>query len=128
MAGDIDFVPGNLAAVISHVNGGRLRALGVTSKEPVSQLPGVPPITKTIAGFENAGWWGLMAPAGTPKEIVQKIYEDTKRILDSTELKARFYAQGLTPVGNTPEQFAKAIAEETALWAQVVRQRKVQIR
>ena len=128
ISGDIDFVPGNLAAVIGHINGGRLRALGVTSKEPAPQLPEVPPISKTIPGFENAGWWGLVAPAGTPKEIVRKIYEDTKRVLESTELKARFYAQGLAPVGNTPEEFARAIAEESALWAQVVSQRKIQIR
>ena len=126
-AGDIDFVPANLAAAMTFLNGGRIRALGVTSRDEAVQLPGVPPIAKTIPGFENSGWWGLAAPAGTPKEIVQKAYEDTKRVLNSTELKARFYAQGLVPVGNSPEEFAKAIAEETALWAKVVKQRKIQI-
>ena len=126
-AGDIDFVPANLAAAMTFINGGRIRALGVTSREEAVQLPGVPPVAKTIPGFENSGWWGLAAPAGTPKEIVQKAYEDTKRVLNSTELKARFYAQGLVPVGNSPEQVAKDIAAETALWAKVVKQRRIQI-
>jgi tripartite-type tricarboxylate transporter receptor subunit TctC len=127
IAEDIDFVPSNLAAAIGYVNGGRIRALGVTSKQSAPQLPGVPPIGETVPGFENSGWWGLVAPAGTPREIVQKVYQDTKNVLGSTELKARFYAQGLAPVGNTPEEFAKTITEETALWAKVVKQRKIQI-
>ncbi len=127
IAGDIDFVPANLAAAIGHINGGRIRALGVTSKEAAVLLPGVPPIAKTLPGFENIGWFGIVAPAGTPKEIIQKVYHDTKRALEDTQMKARFWAQGLSPVGNSPEEMGKALKEETALWAKVVKQRKLQI-
>jgi tripartite-type tricarboxylate transporter receptor subunit TctC len=90
-------------------------------------MPGVPAIAATLPGFENSGWFGIVAPAGTPREIVRKIYLETKRALDTTELKARFYAQGLTPVANTPEEFARAMKAESAMWARVVKQRNIRV-
>jgi tripartite-type tricarboxylate transporter receptor subunit TctC len=128
VGGETSFAVTNLAAAVGHVNSGRLRALGVTSKASVPQLPNVPPIANTLPGFENAGWFGLVAPTGTPKEIIDKVYRDTKKALESTEMKARFYAQGLTPVGNSPDEMARAMKEETALWARVVRERKIQVK
>jgi tripartite-type tricarboxylate transporter receptor subunit TctC len=128
VGGETDFFLGNMAAAIGHINGGRLRALGVTSKAEAPQLPGVPPIAKTVPGFENAGWFGIVAPTGTPKEIVQKVYRDTKKALEDTQMKARFFAQGLAPVGNSPEEMAKALKEETALWAKVVKERKISVK
>jgi tripartite-type tricarboxylate transporter receptor subunit TctC len=100
----------------------------VTSKTEAPQLPGVPPIAKTVPGFENSGWFGIVAPAGTPNDIVQKVYQDTRRILESTEMKARFYAQGLAAVGNSPAEFAKAMKEESQLWAKVVKERKIEVK
>ena len=70
VGGETTFSVANVAAAIGHINGGRLRALGVTSKDRAPQLPGVPPIAKTLPGFENTGWFGLVAPTGTPKEII----------------------------------------------------------
>ena len=128
IGGEINFALTNLAAAIPHISGARLRALGVTSATEAPQLPGVPPVAKTLPGFENAGWFGIVAPAGTPKDIVQKIYEDTRKTLDSTEMKARFYAQGLAPVGNSPAQFAAAMKAESQLWAKVVRERKIEVK
>ena len=128
VAGEVDFFVGNVAASIGHINGGRLRALGVTSKTEAPQLPGVPPIAKTVPGFENAGWFGIVAPTGTPNEIIQKVYRDTKKALEDTRLKARLYAQGLAPVGNSPQEMAKALKEETALWAKVVKERHIQVK
>jgi tripartite-type tricarboxylate transporter receptor subunit TctC len=128
VGGEINFFVGNVAAAIGHINGGRIRALGVTSKAEAPQLPGVPPIAKTVPGFENSGWFGIVAPTGTPKEIVQKVYRDTKKALEDTQMKARFFAQGLAPVGNSPEEMAKALKEETALWAKVVRERKISVK
>jgi len=128
VAGETNFFVGNLAASIGHINGGRIRALGVTSKTEAPQLPGVPPIANTVAGFENTGWFGLVAPTGTPKEIIHKVYEDTKQALQDTHMKARLYSQGLAPVGNSPEEMAKALKEETALWAKVVRERKISVK
>jgi tripartite-type tricarboxylate transporter receptor subunit TctC len=128
VAGETSFFLGNLAASIGHINGGRLRALGVTSRGEAPQLPGVPPIGKTIPGFENTGWFGIVAPTGTPREIVQKVYADTKKALEASDLRGRLYVQGLAPVGNTPEQMAKEMKEESALWARVVRERKIQVK
>ncbi|HEX7053542.1 MAG TPA: tripartite tricarboxylate transporter substrate-binding protein, partial [Burkholderiales bacterium] len=82
----------------------------------------------TVPGFENAGWFGIVAPTGTPKEIVQKVYRDTKKALEDSTMKGRLYAQGLAPVGNSPEEMAKALKEETALWAKVVKERKISVK
>ncbi|MEK6243919.1 MAG: tripartite tricarboxylate transporter substrate-binding protein [Pseudomonadota bacterium] len=127
VGGDTSFFVANVAAAIGHIGSGRLRALGVTSKSEFGPLPGVPPIARTLPGFENTGWFGIVAPTGTPKEIVQKVYRDTKKALESTEMKARFYVQGLAPVGDTPEEMGRAMKEETQLWARVVRERKIKV-
>jgi tripartite-type tricarboxylate transporter receptor subunit TctC len=127
VSGDTTFAVTNVAAALPHINSGKLRALGVTSKGEFPQLAGVPPIAQTLPGFENAGWFGIVAPTGTPKEIIQKVYQDTKKVLESTELRARLYVQGLAPVGNTPEEMGKAMQAESALWARVVRERKIRV-
>jgi tripartite-type tricarboxylate transporter receptor subunit TctC len=128
VGGETNFFVGNIAASIGHINGGRLRALGVTSKDSAPQLPEVPPIGRTVPGFENYGWFGIVAPAGTPREVVQKVYQDSRKALDTTEIKARFFTQGLAPVGNSPEAMAKAMQEETELWRVVVRERKIEVK
>jgi len=127
VAGQINFMVTNVAAAIGFVNSGRLRALGVTSKTEFAQLPGVPPIAKTLPGFENTGWFGIVAPTGTPNDVVQKVYRDTKKALESSRLRARFYVQGLVPVGDAPAEMGRAMKEESQLWARVVRERKIKV-
>ena len=127
VAGDITFAVSNLAANLPHINSGRLRALGVTSKAEAMQLPGVPPIAKTLPGFENVGWFGIVAPTGTPKAIIDKVYRDSKRALEASDLRARLFVQGLAPVANSPEEFGRAMKEETRLWARVVKERHIQV-
>ncbi|HEX7250253.1 MAG TPA: tripartite tricarboxylate transporter substrate-binding protein [Burkholderiales bacterium] len=128
VGGETTFLVTNVAAALPHLTAGRIRALGVSSKAEAPQLPGVPPIAKTIPGFENAGWFGIVAPTGTPKEIVQKVYVDTKKALEDSRMKGRFYAQGLAPVGNSPEEMAKAMQAETQLWAKVVKERGITVK
>src|SRR5712692_8301717 len=128
VGGEISFTVTNLAATLPHVSSGRVRALGVTSRAEAPQLPGVPPVADTLPGFENTGWFGIVAPTGTPREIIWKVYKDTKKALEASDLKARLYAQGLAPVGNTPEEMARAMKEETVLWARVVRERKIEVK
>jgi succinate dehydrogenase cytochrome b556 subunit len=127
VGGDTAFAVTNVAAAVGHIGSGRLRALGVTSKAEFPLLPGVPTIARTLPGFENTGWFGIVAPTGTSKDIIQKVYQDTKKALESTEMKARLYVQGLAPVGNTPEEMGAAMKAETELWSQVVRQRKIKV-
>jgi tripartite-type tricarboxylate transporter receptor subunit TctC len=126
--GETAFTVTNLAATLPHIQSGRVRALGVTSKVEAPQLPGVPPVAKTLPGFENTGWFGIVAPTGTPREVIQKVYHDTKKALEASDLRGRLYVQGLAPVGNSPEEMAKALKEETALWARVVRERKISVK
>ena len=127
MAGQVQFATPNLSAVINFVKQGKLRALGVTSKQRSPQLPDVPAVAETLPGFENLGWFGLMAPAGTAKEVVDKVYRDSAKALGAADVKSRFEGLGMAPVGNTPAEFATAIREETGRWAKIVRERKLQI-
>ena len=126
-SGEITFTVTNVAATLPHIQSGRVRALGVTSKLEVPQLPGVPPVARTLAGFENTGWFGIVAPAGTPREIIDKVYRDTRKALEASDLRARLYVQGLAPVGNTPEEMGRAMKEESKLWARVVKERNIKV-
>jgi tripartite-type tricarboxylate transporter receptor subunit TctC len=127
VAGQIVFVTPNLSAAIGYVQQGRLRALGVTSRQRVPQLKDVPAVAETLPGFENLGWFGLMAPTGTPAAVIDKVYRDTAKALEAQDLRKRFDDLGMAPVGNPPGEFAKAIREESALWAKVIRARKLEI-
>ena len=128
VGGETHFFLPNVAAAIGHIKGGRLRALWVTSKTETPQLPGVPPIANAVPGFENTGWFGIVAPRGTPKEIIDKVYQDTKRALQDPVMKEKFFAQGLAPVGNTPEEMGRAMKAESELWKTVVHARKIQVK
>ena len=128
VGGETHFFLGNVAASIGHIKGGRLRALGVTSKTEAPQLPGVPPIANAVPGFENVGWFGIVAPTGTPKAIIDKVYQDTRKALQDPGMKAKFFAQGLAPVGNSPEEMGRAMKAESELWKNVVSARKIQVK
>jgi tripartite-type tricarboxylate transporter receptor subunit TctC len=123
IGGQIQLVTPNLGAAIGLIQQGKIRALAVTSPQRSAQLPDVPTVAETLPGFENAGWFGLMAPAGTPKEIIDKVQRDSAKILHSDEFKAKLAQQGMVPVGNTPAEFANAIREESARWAKVIKER-----
>ena len=69
----------------------------------------------------------MQRPVVPSKDIIQKVYQDTRKALESTELRARFYVQGLAPVGNTPEEMGRAMKEESRLWARVVKERKIKV-
>ena len=127
MAGQIFFVTPNLSAAIGFVQQGKLRALGVTSKTRSTQLPDVPPVADTLPGFENLGWFGLMAPASTPKAVVDKVYQDAAKALQSPDIRKRFEEIGMVPVGNPPDRFDRQIRDERAVWAKVIRERKLQV-
>ena len=127
LAGQIQFVTPNLSAAIGFVQQGKIRALAVTSKERAKQVPNVPTVAETLPGFENLGWFGFMAPTGTPKTVIGKLHEDTVKVLQSTDVRARFEQLGMVAVGNSPEEFARAIREETARWARIIRSRKLYV-
>jgi len=83
----------------------------------------VPSASEALPGFENSGWFGLMAPTGTPQEVIDKVARDSATILRSEEFKAKLAQQGMLPVGNSPAAFAAAIREESARWARIIKDR-----
>jgi tripartite-type tricarboxylate transporter receptor subunit TctC len=127
IAGQIIFLTPNVSAAIGYVQQGRLRALAVTSKARVAQLPDVPAVAETLAGFENLGWFGLMAPTGTPPAVIDKVHRDTARALEGADLRKRFDDLGMAAVGNPPAEFARAIRDESGRWAKVIQARKLEI-
>ena len=123
MGGQIQMVPANFAAALPHIQGGRIRALAVTSSARHAQLPDVPTAGEFLPGFVNDGWWGLMVPTGTPRDVIDRVQKDSAKILLTDDFKAKFAQQGMAPVANTPNELAAAIREETARWAKVIKER-----
>ena len=121
MAGQIQMSIDNLPSALPLIQSGKLVALGVTSAQPVPQLPGVPAIASVLPGYAAEAWFLLMAPAGTPQPIIDKIAAEVDRILKKPEVIERFVKLGATPVGGTPRQLGEFIAAETAKWKQVVK-------
>jgi tripartite-type tricarboxylate transporter receptor subunit TctC len=127
VGGQIQLLTPNLSAAIGFVNAGRIRALAVTSRQRVPQIPDVPTVAETLPGFENLGWFGLVAPAATPRAVVQRIHADVVKVLRSTEVGRRFEELGMAPVGNTPAEFTQAMRAESARWEKVIRERKLTV-
>ena len=126
--GSVEMVPGNLAAMLPFIKAGKVRALGVTGAERSPAAPDIPTVGESgLPGFVNVGWFGLLAPAGTAKDIIDKVQRDSAAILATDDTRQRLLAVGMTPVANNPAQFADAIRAESATWAKVVRERKIQL-
>jgi tripartite-type tricarboxylate transporter receptor subunit TctC len=111
-----------------HIKSGKLRALAVTSRQRVGALPEVPTLAEgAMPGFDSISWIGLLAPAGTPRDIVDKISADVREIVASDEVKARISELGGVPRANTPEQFAQMIDADRKRYAQIIRDRKITV-
>jgi tripartite-type tricarboxylate transporter receptor subunit TctC len=105
-----------------HLKSGRLRALAVTSAHRALAWPDIPTVAESgFPGFDVLSWAGVLAPAGTPPEIIDRLHREIVRILDIPEVRNVFLAQSAEPVGNTPEQFAAEIKSSVARWAPVVK-------
>ena len=122
LAGDTAAMFDNPPTVMAQIKAGGLRALGVAAKQRIPQLPDVPTISEGgVPGFEATSWFGLAAPAKTPRAIVDKLAAETTKALKDPEMQKRFGAVGARLVGNTPDQFAKMVVEERARWGNVIR-------
>jgi tripartite-type tricarboxylate transporter receptor subunit TctC len=123
VGGTMDLMFDNLPSALPHVKAGKLVALAVTSSERSAALPDVPTVAEAgpVKGYEATSWFGLLAPAGTPADIVQRIQQESAKALASPALKERLLSQGAIPSGNTPAEFGRFIAAETKKWAAVVK-------
>lgn len=129
-----DLIPGNvqlffdsIPSALPHVKTGRIRAIGVASSKRSPALPEVPAINESLKGFEADNWFGLLMPAGTPREIIMKVNAEVLKILATQEVKDRLLAQGGVAVGGTPEQFAERIKADIAKWGKVARTAGIKI-
>jgi tripartite-type tricarboxylate transporter receptor subunit TctC len=121
LGGQVQLMFDNMPSALPHVKTGKLRALAVTAAKRSPATPDLPTIAESgVPGFEATSWFGLLAPAGTPKEIVTKLNKEVVRILKTPDVKERLLAQGAEPVGNSPEQFAGHIKAEIVKWRKVV--------
>ncbi len=123
VAGQTEVMFDNLPSSLPLIKAGRLKALGLTSAKPSVALPGLGTIAELgdLKGYEASSWFGLLAPAGTPPDVVKKLSDEVAKALNSPAVKEKLVAGGADPVGNTPEQFAAHIKAEIAKWAGVVK-------
>ncbi len=121
LSGQVDFNFDNLATAAPNIRAGKLKALGVTTLQRSANLPDVPPIAETLRGFAIDTWWGLVAPAGTPRETVQRLNQAFVAALQSPEAKARFAQLMADPVPTTPEEFGTFMRAELSKYERVVK-------
>jgi tripartite-type tricarboxylate transporter receptor subunit TctC len=121
LSGQVDFNFDNLATAAPNIKSGKLKPLAVTTLTRSPNLPDVPPVADTLKGFAIDTWWGLVAPAGTPRDIVQKMNTAFVAALQSPEAKARFATLMAEPVTNTPDEFAAFMKAELAKYEKVVK-------
>ena len=121
LSGQVDFNFDNLATASANIKAGKLKALAVTTARRTPLLPDVPAVAEALKGFEIDTWWGLVAPAATPKDVVAKLNQAFVAALNSTEAKTRFAALMAEPVASTPEQFGVFMKAELAKYEKVVR-------
>jgi tripartite-type tricarboxylate transporter receptor subunit TctC len=122
LGGQIPFMFANLSVVKGNVEGGKLRALAVTSGKRVPSLPNVPTIAETFPGFNAATWFALVAPAGTPREAIARINAEAKKIVATADFQQRFDQLGMIPdQDRTPDEINDYIKSEVAKWAKVIK-------
>jgi tripartite-type tricarboxylate transporter receptor subunit TctC len=121
LGGQIPVLFDNLPGSMPQIKAGRIRALGVTTKERVASIPDVPTIGETVPGYEVSVWFGISGPKGLPPEIVGKLNAAVNAVLANPKLKERFHDLGGEPMPMSPAEFGDLVADETAKWAKVVK-------
>ncbi len=122
LGGQVQVMFDNLPSALPHIKAGKLRALAVTSAKRAPALPDVPTVAEAgVPGYEASSWFGVMAPAKTPSEIVLKTRDTIAKAIARPDAHAKLLAQGADPVGNTPDEFTRFIQAEIAKWAKVVK-------
>ena len=120
----------NMPSALPHIKGGKLRALGVTGLKRSSALPEVPTIAEAgadagLRGYDSLSWSGLVAPAGTPRDVVQRLNRETASILLAPDMRQKLAEQGADAVGGSPEAFADHARREREKWGRLVRERNI---
>ena len=128
MAGTVDIMFDNIVPVTPQIKQGKLKALAVTTKTRAPSLPDVPTMSEAgFPNFEAVAWFGLLAPAGTPRPIIDRLNKETVAILNAPDIKERLAGLGATTVGDTPAEFARFIKSEIDKWAPVVKRAHIEL-
>ena len=123
MGGQIQVVFADVGLVKGHIAGGKLKGLAVTSAVRTSVMPDMPTVAEAgVPGYAAGTWYGVLAPAGTPADIVSRLNAETRKALANADVRAAFASQGVDPAGDTAEQFAGFMREEFAKWGKVIRE------
>ena len=123
LAGQIDLMFAPSQTVLPHVKAGKLKALAVTGAKRSEMLPELPTVSESgLPGYQAVGWFGVLAPAATPKPVVEKLSADVNRVLADAGVRERMHALGAEPSVNTPDEFARFIREDQAKWARLMRE------
>jgi tripartite-type tricarboxylate transporter receptor subunit TctC len=121
LSGQVQVMFDNLPSSIGHIQGGRLRAIAVTTADRAKALPDVPTIAETVPGYEASAWFGMAVPKGTPRAIIDKLNRTVNEALADPAMQAKLAELGGTLIPGTPEDFGKIVVDETAKWAKVVK-------
>ena len=117
-----------ITPVLPHIKSGKLRALAVTTAKRSSALPDVPTLDEAgLKGFDLGTWFGVLAPAATPKDVVAKLSSEMVKVIQSPDFRKRMEEIGAEPIGDTPEQMARLIKQDTERSARIVRDGKISI-
>ena len=128
IGGQVPLAYSAVAGAQAHIKSGKLVPVGVSSLKRIGSLPDVPTFSEQgVAGFEAVSWVGILAPAKTPKPVIDRLYRDISAALKENDLRERFATLGIDPVGNTPDQFAEQIKSDLARWSKVVEQAKIRV-
>ena len=126
LGGQIQMMFGPAVDILPLVKAGKLRALAVTSAKRSALAPDLPTVAETLPGFEVVGWYGLAAPAGTPKDAIARLNVEANRALKSPEIVEQFHRLGYEPIGDTPEQSSARIKSDVAQWTKIIHDAGVQ--
>ena len=121
IAGQVQLMFANIGNAQAHVRAGKLKVLGVTSPARLPAFPDVPAIAEALPGYQSSAWFGLFGPARMPPDLVKRVSDAARQAVASADVKRRIEAEGATPVGNAPDEFARFVNEEIARWAKVVK-------
>jgi tripartite-type tricarboxylate transporter receptor subunit TctC len=128
LAGDVQLMFAGAPAVLQHVRAGKLHALGVASLKRIAAAPDLPTLSESgLAGFDVTSWYSIVAPAGTPPEIVARLQLEIDKALREPEVREKLAGLGAEPIANTPAEFAAMIKIETAKWSEIVKSAKITI-
>jgi len=115
----------SMPPMLPHIKSGKVKPIAVGSRQRVPQLPDVPTLSETYPGFEQISWFGILAPAGAPREVIARVHRDTVRTLQVPEVRAKLVEQGFDVVGSTPEEFLRYVQAESDKLGKLIRDNKI---